>query len=892
MTIRRLFLSAAIALVATSAMAQFVHPGILNSEEELLRARQMVKEGRNPWKATFDKLKSSPHTSLNWTPAPVEKVVRGGKTVWEPDPDNYPVAYRDAATAYQCAVMWWITEDKAYADKAVQILNAWARKCKAVGGDTNASLAAGLYGYHFANAGELMRDYEGWRKADFDHFCGWMRTVWFARTQGFLIDRHGTIDEHYWSNWGLCNVLCGISVGILCDDEYIYSASMEYYKYMKDRKYNESLCNLVVGKVPDERGPFGYLSPMQESGRDQGHTAMAASLAIDICGVGLNQGDDLYAYDEDRLAMGIEYILAYNLGVENLPWVEYSRYSDVFTEVGSGGRGSHRPGTSRFYSYYKSHRGVEMRYAHQRLEESNWVELGGGYLGGNSGGYDQLGYQSLLNFEDTSKVAIVTPLGGRVAYGGKTYEKTNLANMPKGTELTVKAYVTGDDNNGTWAWEDDPSITVPERKLTLDESRVIRAIYTNSRGVKSKQMFCFHVDGDGWAGTATPYGKYNGREFSDTIVYVAKYSELTLGMEYAGLRPRGWRWERSSNGGSTWSKLSGKASTYTQSNVTADGLYRVTMTDVAGVEVSMVFDVRISEVDAAILYGKNQQRYDAGTTLALPRGTDIVLTAMPNSTLAKSAKTERNYSWLETEDTLRQVSLTGTLLNDTLALGPLENSTDVRLCFSRSYNGGDPVETWLTFALSVYDTNTLDVATTDSFYIVDNATGYYLRSVDAQFAAYDEEIGHEYLWKFRKLPTYGNRYLLSSYANTLHLDEKGKMTSTSSYSKHTFNLLFKDGEEALFAMKQSSSAGSGNMVITNNALAVDEGGVFATFPFRLVKKGGKVDTGITLPLEEEIQEEHIAVDNNYYDLSGRKVLKPSKGIYIHQGRKVIVGADL
>lgn len=886
---KRLLLSAVIACLAAGAMAQFVHPGILNSEEELLRARQMVKEGRNPWKATFDKLKSSPHTSLNWGPAPVEKVVRGGKTVWEPDPDNYPVAYRDAATAYQCAVMWWITEDKAYADKAVQILNAWARKCKAVGGDTNASLAAGLYGYHFANAAELVRDYEGWRRVDFDFFCDWIRAVWFSRTQYFLVERHGTIDEHYWSNWGLCNVLCGISVGILCDDEYIYNASMEYYKYMKDRKYSESLCNLVVGKVEDKRGPFGYLSPMQESGRDQGHTAMAASLAIDICGAALNQGDDLFAYEEDRLAMGIEYILAYNLGVDDLPWVEYTRYSDTFTQNGAGGRGNSRPGIARFYSYYKTMRGVEMRYARQRLSSGGWVELGGGYGGGNSGGYDQLGYHTLLNFADTSKVAIVTPLGGRMAYGGTTYEMTNLTNVPEGTEVTLTAYVTGDDKNGTWAWEDDASITSPTRKVTLqDKSRVLRAVYTNSRGVKSKQMFCIHVDGDGWAGTATPYYKYNGKEYADTLIYVAKYSELTLGMKYTGLRTKAWRWERSTNGGTSWSKLTGKSSTYTQSSVTADGLYRVTMTDMAGVEVSLVYDVRISEVDASILYGAKGTRYDGGVSLVVEKGTDIVLTAAPNSTLAKSSKTVRNYTWSQDDEVLREVVLEGSQLNDTLVVGPLQESRDVKLCFSRSYNGGDPVETWITYALAVYEANTLQVQTTDTFYIMDAATGYYLRNTDAAFATYDETIDGEYLWKFRQLPTYGNRYLISAYGNSQHISETGKMTTTSSYAKHTFNLLGKDNDRELFAISRSSSAGNGRLVITDNALAVEEGSVFATFPFRIVKKGGYVDTAIETPALDEQPAATPKGYEGYYDLSGRKVAHPTKGLYIHGGRLVVV----
>ena len=880
---RRLLVSAIIACLAAGAMAQFVHPGILNSEEELLRARQMVREGRNPWKATYDKLKSSPHTSLSWSPAPVEKVVRGGKTVWEPDPDNYPVAYRDAATAYQCAVMWWITENDAYAEKTVQILNAWARKCKAVGGDTNASLAAGLYGYHFANAAELVRDYEGWRRTDFEHFCNWIRAVWFSRTQYFLVERHGTIDEHYWSNWGLCNVLCGISVGILCDDEYIYSASME------NRKYSESLCNLVVGKAADKRGPFGYLSPMQESGRDQGHTAMAASLAIDICGVGLNQGDDLFAYEEDRLAMGIEYILAYNLGVDDLPWIEYIRYSDIFTQNGEGGRGNIRPGIARFYSYYKTMRGVDMRYAHQRLSRDGCVDLGGGRGSGNSGGYDQLGYHTLLNFADTSKVTLVTPLGGRMAYGGTTYEMTNLTNVPENTEVTLTAYVCGEDNKGTWTWEDDPSITSPTRKVALqDKSRVLRAIYTNSRGVKSKQMFCIHIAGDGWAGKATPYYKYNGREYADTLIYVAKYSELTLGMKYSGLRTKAWRWERSTNGGASWSKLTGKSSTYTQSSVTADGLYRVTMTDMAGVEVSLVYDVRISELDATILYGKQHTPYDGGIALAVEKGTDIVLTAAPNSTLAKSSKTVRNYTWYQEGEALREVELGGNWLNDTLVVGSLESSRDITLCFSRSYNGGEPVETWLTYALSVYEANTLQVQTTDTFYIMDAATGYYLRNTDAAFAAYDETIDGEYLWKFRKLPTYGNRYLISAYGNTQHISETGKMTTTSNYSKHTFNLLGKDNDRELFAMSRSSSAGSGRLVIADNALAVEEENVFGTFPFRIVKKGGYVDTAIEIPIADEEQEGYPVGSDDCYDLSGRKVVNPTKGLYICGGKLIIV----
>lgn len=211
----------------------FIHPGMLHTQTDLDRTKAKVEAGEEPWASAYRKLLTSPHVSLDWKAAPVEKIVRGGRTIWEPDPDNYQLAYRDAATAYQCALVWHISGDKAYADKSVQILNAWAKTCKKVSGDTNACLAYGLYGYQFANAAELMRDYPGWDATDFGRFKEWMLKVWYHGVIGFLQGRNGTQDDHYWSNWGLCNVLCAMSIGILCDDVFIYNQATEYYKYME-----------------------------------------------------------------------------------------------------------------------------------------------------------------------------------------------------------------------------------------------------------------------------------------------------------------------------------------------------------------------------------------------------------------------------------------------------------------------------------------------------------------------------------------------------------------------------------------------------------------------------------------------------------------------------------
>jgi len=49
-------------------------------------------------------------------------------------------------------------------------MNAWSAKLKGIGGSNDLPLAAGLYGYQFANAAEIMRNYTGWASADFTRF--------------------------------------------------------------------------------------------------------------------------------------------------------------------------------------------------------------------------------------------------------------------------------------------------------------------------------------------------------------------------------------------------------------------------------------------------------------------------------------------------------------------------------------------------------------------------------------------------------------------------------------------------------------------------------------------------------------------------------------------------
>ena len=842
------------------AGAQFVHPGGLHTEADFERTKAKVEANEEPWSSAFKLLKTSKHVDLNWRPNPVEKIIRGGNNVWEPGGDNYWVAYNDVATAYQCALVWKITGDEAYAEKAIEILNAWSKTCKAVGGNSNGSLASGIYGYEFANAGEIMRTYEGWDREDFKRFQNMMLTVFYRWTEGFLEQRHGTIEEHYWSNWGLCNVLCMISIGVVCDDIYIYNKGMEYYKHMEKRRYAESLHHLVWKLHEDERGPFGYLGQMQESNRDQGHASMAAGLAADICGLGFNQGDDVFAHMNDRIAAGFEYIAAYNSGedVPNSPYVNASHGTGY--EIGYGGRGANRPTWGRIVNYYENMRGVEMRYSKTMMNNAEGgIDGGGGFYGGNSGGYDHLGFSVLMCSLDplTDPDKVIMVLTPEIEYEGKVSQRSGMNCIEKGSMVKLIVNLPeGTTDTGNWSWDDDATCTTPIREIVLDTSKVLRARYTNDKGVVSTQMFSLHVEGESWVGPYKPYSKTNFVVGSDTLVYVKKFDELTIGLEYSAPSVREWVWEKSTSG-TTWSKLSNTDRLLTISSVSSNVYYRVTMVTKAGGRVSQVFKVEVAEIDPFII--DNNGVSNPGTTMVLPRESSVGLYAVPTTTLARSANSTRIYKWVVDGDTIQSDTLTYHLdendykvadLSDTLHVAALDSSFTCTLYFQYITSAGGKSETVYHFDISVYDTNDLEAGSNDSFYIIDPSTGKMLNNTTATFATYNEENDVSFLWRLRPMgASYANRYMFISRTNSnAHLTEMGKMSTTNDYSKHSFNLLHKYSDEDLYAIQRSPAAGGGlfEMNEAQEGFAVYEG-LCREFPFRIVNAkeyGGEDPDGI------------------------------------------------
>lgn len=561
-------LTFALLFISLTAVAQtpvttsdrgFIHPGGLHTQADFDRVKAQIAAKNTTIMKAWTKLKAAEYAQSSVQTYPVETIVRGGSG------ENYINAARGATMAYQNALRWKIGGTVANAKAAVRILMAWCNKTTAISGTSDQCLAAGLYGYQFAQAAELMRDYEGWKPEEFEQFRQWMLTLWYPKAIGFLRGRNGTWENsgkwwqapgHYWSNWGLCNVLCVMSIGILCDNVQIYNEGISFIKYDQVGNYtdpptlhdatdaegntvkaihNDGLTefwgNLIVTAVESEleTGAYGQLGQMNESGRDTGHSSLALGLAVDIAKVAYNQGDDLFAYMNHRLAAGIEYVAAQTQSVEGLPWTNYHYgsngyyYSDsrAWLMTGPALGAQMRPYWGTVIGLYEGVKGISMPFAEKAYEEMG-IDEGG--KGSTSGGYDHLGYSVLMNtYEPQLRPAdqVPTELSPQIEYSttlnttfipsfaqekkrglvnGKvtnhnelgalvnTFSTTKSTLLPQGKTLRlIPQLPDGEEDTGLWQW--NTGETTREITVNTDWSYVYRVTYTNARGIQSCLAF-------------------------------------------------------------------------------------------------------------------------------------------------------------------------------------------------------------------------------------------------------------------------------------------------------------------------------------------------------------------------------------------------------------------
>ena len=368
---------------ADAAPATFTHPGMLHNWGDMNRAKIRVAAGNDPWLSGWNRLIANGHAQSTWQPNPQATIIRGG------DGQNYGILYNDIHAAYQNALRWRIQGTTAHGDCARNILNAWSGTLTTVTGNADRFLAAGIYGYQFANVAELMRDYPGF---DLARFKTMMLNVFYPLNNQFLLNHNDACITNYWANWDLCTMNSILAIGILCDDGAKYDQAVNYFK---NGAGNGSIRH-AIPFVYDSEG----LAQWQESGRDQGHTVMGIGQMATFSEMAWNQGEDLYGYDNNRFMKGAQYVAKYNLG-QDVPFTKYSWGSGQncayyeHTVISSASRGQLRPVWDIVHYHYTRRRYLSVPYI-SAMAASVRPEGGGGDYGPNSGGFDQLGFGTLM----------------------------------------------------------------------------------------------------------------------------------------------------------------------------------------------------------------------------------------------------------------------------------------------------------------------------------------------------------------------------------------------------------------------------------------------------------------------------------------------------------------
>jgi parallel beta-helix repeat protein len=282
-----LFLAITVFLPLKTVAQKFIHPGINQSVADLAYMKQQVLKGAQPWKDAFERLKAK--TDLNFEVKAHTHVLRG--PYGKPNIGGDDLS-KGANMAYNCAVLWYITNDKAYAKKAIEIINAWSPVIWDL--DYNdAKLLAAWTGHVWCNAAEILRYTDsGWRKEDVDRFSNMLMTVYYPLFRFYYPQANG--------NWDGAIIHSILAMGIFTDNRVMFDNAVNHFLH---GPVNASIIKYIY--------PSGQC---QETMRDQGHVQLGLGEFAGAAHIAYTQGTDLFSVGNNRLALGYEFTAKFLLG--------------------------------------------------------------------------------------------------------------------------------------------------------------------------------------------------------------------------------------------------------------------------------------------------------------------------------------------------------------------------------------------------------------------------------------------------------------------------------------------------------------------------------------------------------------------------------------------------
>lgn len=359
----------------------FTHPGVAFTIEDVERFRQIASQQIQPQYAGYelfraDKLSLSTYT-MN---GPYDEIYAG-------EADGKPVIMtqygNDFAAACQNAIMFATTQQKAYADKAMEIIRGYSRRLKtpvysARQAGLDHILVIGNLCVKLVYAIELMHHLEGsgMTDEDFNEAADMIRRAFIPQLDSFFAitePRNKAV-----GNFGASAINSYMAMAIVLDDMEMYKKAIDIYLYGYE---SGSIRHYIDGET----------GQCQESGRDQTHSQLGLGMMSMLCEIAWKQGTDLYGVLDNRLLKGYEYTAKYNLGYDvpfkympeltgKYNWYEIDQVDKQ--ELASGQRtearrGKFAPVYERVYNHYVTRMGEGMPYVKEVLDTKVRPETAG-----------------------------------------------------------------------------------------------------------------------------------------------------------------------------------------------------------------------------------------------------------------------------------------------------------------------------------------------------------------------------------------------------------------------------------------------------------------------------------------------------------------------------------
>ncbi|HET6860859.1 MAG TPA: alginate lyase family protein [Streptomyces sp.] len=316
------FLSWPGASTADAAPAAFVHPGVTVSQGQLDFTRDKVNAGAQPWKGAYDQMMASKYASLSRTPKPRAIVECGSYS----NPNNGCTDEReDAMAAYTLALAWYVTKDTRYAQKSIEIMDAWSAVIKDHT-NSNGPLQTGWAGSSWPKAAEIIRyTSTSWPQARVDRFKTMLRTAYLPKVIN---------GSHSNGNWELSMMEAAIGISVFLEDKASYDKAVAKFRgrvpafiYLSS---DGSQPKVAPGSGLDTRAKVvkywqnqsTFVDGLtQETCRDFTHTGYGLSAISHIAETSRIQGQDLYPEVGERLRHALGFQAKYELGEAAPSWL-------------------------------------------------------------------------------------------------------------------------------------------------------------------------------------------------------------------------------------------------------------------------------------------------------------------------------------------------------------------------------------------------------------------------------------------------------------------------------------------------------------------------------------------------------------------------------------------